>query len=429
MAGRTLKFLAADTVSLMQVRYRRGPRGLMPHLARNLQQRIEEMEYKDPRLHYKVNIGFAVPKQINADIRKNLTKQMKIRRQDAEFEKKSARNELVIDLEEAKQDWTKTNGPQYLQKIGTHYGVFEHLFGDAYFYPVVPLNIDYDFGHKNLLARVHNGNLITPQEATDVPSVSYEAEPDTLWTLLLTTPDGNFSNPQSEYCHWFVGNIPGNDISKGEQLVNYMRPIAPKGIGYCRYIFVLYKQDKKIDFSEYKKDDPCINLVERNWNTYKFMKKYQDEITPAGLAFFQSVYDSSLKDFYHHTLGMEEPTFEYSFPEPYLNKQEWFPIRKPFNTYMDKYRDEKQIAKEFLLKRLKNEHPFKFPEPPLKYPNAHPFKGYLPSWYKTEVRKERLMMGRINEYVEGGYAKNIGGLVPREYPVWHKSHKKNSLPE
>lgn len=45
-------------------------------------------------------------------------------------------------------------------------------------------------------------------------------------------------------------------ISKGEQLIDYMRPIPPRGIGFFRYIFVLYKQDKKIDYSEYKKEKP-----------------------------------------------------------------------------------------------------------------------------------------------------------------------------
>lgn len=94
---------------------------------------------------------------------------------------------------------------------------------------------------------------------------------------------------------------------------------------------------------------------------------------------------------------MKEPIFEYDFPPPYIRPQEWFPLRKPFNTYMDKYRDPKQINKEFLLKKLKNVHPFKAPPPPLKYPNAHYINGYVPSWLKLEIRKERMKWGRINE--------------------------------
>jgi len=46
-----------------------------------------------------------------------------------------------------------------------------------------------------------------------------------------------------------------------------------------------------------------LNLVERDWKTYDFMRKHQDYLTPAGLAFFQSEYDRTLKDFYHNELS------------------------------------------------------------------------------------------------------------------------------
>lgn len=94
---------------------------------------------------------------------------------------------------------------------------------------------------------------------------------------------------------------------------------------------------------------------------------------------------------------MKEPIFEYDFPEPYVRPQEWFPLKKAFNLYMDRYRDPKQINKEFLVRKLKNVHPFKEPTPPLLYPNAQYFKGYSPEWLKTEMKKSRLKEGRINE--------------------------------
>lgn len=97
-----------------------------------------------------------------------------------------------------------TNAPQHIHKIAEHYGVFNDLYGDAYFYPIVSLIIDYDFGSEDKLARVHRGNLIKSCEAKNAPSVTYKAEPDSLYTLLLTTPDGNFSDPTYEYCHWFM---------------------------------------------------------------------------------------------------------------------------------------------------------------------------------------------------------------------------------
>lgn len=68
-----------------------------------------------------------------------------------------------------------------------------------------------------------------------------------------------------------------------------------------------------------------------------------------------------------------------------------------FSRYMDRYRDQKQIAKEVLLKKLKNVHPFKKPDPPLKYPNAQFLDPNLPSWLKTEIRKQRLRVGRYKD--------------------------------
>lgn len=44
-------------------------------------------------------------------------------------------------------------------------------------------------------------------------------------------------------------------------------------------------------------------LSERTFSTYEFYKNLQDDITPAGLAFFQADWDKSLKQFYHNVLG------------------------------------------------------------------------------------------------------------------------------
>ena len=53
-----------------------------------------------------------------------------------------------------------------------------------------------------------------------------------------------------EWHHWLVGNIPGNDVSKGEILSEYIGSGPPKGTGLHRYVFLVYKQPSKITFSE-----------------------------------------------------------------------------------------------------------------------------------------------------------------------------------
>lgn len=65
-----------------------------------------------------------------------------------------------------------------------------------------------------------------------------------------------FVSQKKYFIHIFIfsGNIPGNDISKGETIINYLQPFPPKGTGYHRHIFILYKQDKKIDYSLLKKE-------------------------------------------------------------------------------------------------------------------------------------------------------------------------------
>jgi large subunit ribosomal protein L38 len=65
--------------------------------------------------------------------------------------------------------------------------------------------------------------------------------------------------------------------------------------------------------------------------------------------------------------------------------------------YMDKYRDPKTIAKEFLLRKLNKEHPFCPPAPPLRFPNAVPIPRTVPSWLALEKKKARNKWGRIND--------------------------------
>lgn len=94
---------------------------------------------------------------------------------------------------------------------------------------------------------------------------------------------------------------------------------------------------------------------------------------------------------------LKHPVYEYDFPAPYLRDQEWFPLRRPFNLYMDKYRDPKQVAKEYLARKLARTHPFEGPEPALRFPNAHPVPREVPSWLTTQIKKDRRGWGRVND--------------------------------
>lgn len=45
-------------------------------------------------------------------------------------------------------------------------------------------------------------------------------------------------------------NIPGNDVGAGKEICHYFPPFPAKGTGYHRFTFLLFKQDRLIDFSE-----------------------------------------------------------------------------------------------------------------------------------------------------------------------------------
>lgn len=400
MSIRLFRRLVDDLVPRGQrVRHAHRIRGKPPSEARTLKQRLDSLKWEDPTLHFKVDIGYPVVKFNRRAATSIWTTEIKARKNDAELERVSRTRKLLVDLEKARKDWLQTDGPYHIHRIAGHYGVFKDLYGNAYFMPTVPLDVSYELENDKAV-RAYTGNVIKPSEASKAPAVGYDAEDGSLWTLIMTTPDGNLTRADNEYCHWFVGNIPGNRVNEGEELVDYMRPIAPYGIGYCRYIFVLYKQEHRIDYSKYGRTKPCLNLEERNWRTLDFYTRHQDQLTPAGLAFFQSDWDQTLKEFYHNVLKTRMPIFRYDFPEPYLRKQTWFPLKQPFNLYLDKYRDPKEIKKEFLLRKLKKVHPFNGPEPKPKFPMAYRFDYDMPSWLKFEIIKNKLRYGRVNDLDE-----------------------------
>ncbi|PKU32934.1 hypothetical protein llap_16762 [Limosa lapponica baueri] len=74
---------------------------------------------------------------------------------------------------------------------------------------------------------------------------------------LSSTLYGHLRDTDSEYLHWLVTNIPGNDIKSGKEICHYLPPFPAMGTGYHRFIFLLFKQDCPIDFSEDVRPTPC----------------------------------------------------------------------------------------------------------------------------------------------------------------------------
>jgi len=299
---------------------------------------------------------------------------------------------LTAPMDGVHDEWRATSAPFHIKGMANYFNVFDDLFGDAYFTPITMMDVFY--AQEAGDAPVYQGNLLKPSETKSKPRVTFNGNKDVLYSLVMSTPDCHLTENNAEYLHWMVGNIPGSDVSKGTEICDYLQPFPPRGVGYCRYIFVLYRQEKVIDFGKHKRPTDCKNLAERTFSTLDFYREFQDVMTPCGLAFFQSNWDSSLTDFFHKVLDMKEPWFEYDFPLPTLPPQLWFPDGKPFNMYLDKYKDQHQLGKELLLEKLKEVHPFEKPPPPLKYPDIFPIPNDTPTWLKDDIKRRRMRIGK-----------------------------------
>ncbi|ALC49614.1 mRpL38 [Drosophila busckii] len=382
-------------------------RGKPPGVARSLEQRLRDDNVVDAELVARVNIGFPQLKASRSEQLKTRLEHLKKQRANNEMEHLARSQKLLIDLDKVQQTYQQTTGQHDLRLMADHYGVFEHLFGSAYFVPRVPLSINYEV-EGNLLQPVYNGNVIKPGEASKMPLVSFDGQLDPItgkqvsgdsyWTLIASNPDAHFTNGTAECLHWFIANIPNGKLADGEVLADYLPPFPPKGVGYQRMVFVLYKQQSRMDLNAYKLQSADYSKLEkRTFSTLDFYRQHQEQLTPAGLAFYQTNWDSTLTEFYHKVLQLKEPVYEYDFPKPYLADQKFFPLKQPFNLYMDKHRDIKQVNKEFLQRKLAKTHPFEGPEPALRFPMAHPMRE-MPSWLKTEKRKQRMGTGRVQDY-------------------------------
>lgn len=368
------------------------------HTAKSLQERMQALAAKDPVYEERVDIGFKFSSQSVS--RHELKKQQRIiqeNKNNYDMAEKSRNGTLRIQYEDVRQEWKQTHAPMHVKDVADHYGVFKDLYEFGFFHPVVPMDVLYEY-NAEYLTPVYYGNIILPSEAAKAPSVSFGSDPDMLWTLVLTSLDSHLLENGKEYVHWFVGNIRGNQVASGEVVCDYLQPFVPRGAGYHRFVFVLYKQEGLVDYSSWKLPSRnSTSLKERTFKTYDFYKDFESVLTPAGLAFFQCTWEDSLVDFFHETLKMRVPTFEYVHPPEYVPKQVLYPHKQPFNTYLDMYRDPRDIREEVYLKRLKSLNPLEDEPPMPKYPNIYKIPEGTPSWLVDEMRKERFRIGKYRD--------------------------------
>ncbi|XP_028989018.1 39S ribosomal protein L38, mitochondrial [Betta splendens] len=298
------------------------------------------VETSDPLYGQKewVNIGLPYYQPKRSRVVKERREVVKNNKKNAELERACRLRTFKIPLDRVHEAWMKSGGPFQVKRLAVHYGIFRDLFPMAYFVPQVSLRICYC---QDSSGQVHYGNRLTPTDAAAAPQVSFEAEEGSLWTLMLTSPDEHLLDNEAEYIHWLVGNIPGGVVQAGEELCHYLPPFPARGTGFHRYIYVLFKQEGVINFRDDVRPSPCHSLADRTFKTVDFYRKHQDNMTPAGLSFFQCQWDESVTNTFHSTLNMKEPVFEFIRPPVYHPPQVKYPHRQPLR-YLDRYRDGKE---------------------------------------------------------------------------------------
>ncbi|VDO47065.1 unnamed protein product, partial [Onchocerca flexuosa] len=125
---------------------------------------------------------------------------------------------------------------------------------------------------------VNLGNELTPTQVKDQPTETRTLHLDE------TTRTENLNTGR------LVTNIPGRNISEGEMVAEYVGAGAPKGTGFHRYVFLVYKQPGFIEDPEEGHVTKRSREKRRYFRIAKFAKKHNLGNPIAG-NFFMAQYD------------------------------------------------------------------------------------------------------------------------------------------
>ncbi|KAG6455340.1 hypothetical protein O3G_MSEX009157 [Manduca sexta] len=135
--------------------------------------------------------------------------------------------------------------------------------------PTRELQVSYPQGNF-----VYLGKMLTPAETVKAPGIEFIANSSKYYTLIMVDPDIPIpsNTTRSEFRHWIIGNIPGDDIYSAETLADYISPVPVPGSGAHRYTFLVYEQKGYIKFKETKLK--AIPSPARFVPIQKFVDKY-----------------------------------------------------------------------------------------------------------------------------------------------------------
>lgn len=149
------------------------------------------------------------------------------------------------------------------------------------------LDVEFDCGLTTL------GNKFTPLQVRNRPKVTWKGAKETeFYTLIMTDAEG-----KGEWLHWLVGNIPGKLFDKATELTSFFPSAPPKNSGEHRYVFLLFKQEAKIDFQGYVKISTFHMEGRDKFSTKAFVDGNKLGVPVAG-NFYLASWDESCNEMY-----------------------------------------------------------------------------------------------------------------------------------
>ncbi len=122
--------------------------------------------------------------------------------------------------------------------------------------------------HVSYKGKNIQGNLRPRNNTLTAPNIRYTKPDQEFSTLLIWDPDA----PAKSYVHWLIVNIPGSQISAGQEIIDYKPPTPPSGIH--RYFVTLYNQSGKINISvPPKREFFNVSAFEKKFGLTKFGEK------------------------------------------------------------------------------------------------------------------------------------------------------------
>lgn len=96
------------------------------------------------------------------------------------------------------------------------------------------------------------GNELTLNITQTEPVVVYNANNETLYTLIMVDPDvpKRQNATYRSHLHWWIINIQGSAVTDGCFVTDYAGPTPAVGTDLHRYVFLVFKQDKRIYHNE-----------------------------------------------------------------------------------------------------------------------------------------------------------------------------------